>query len=113
MSKDYDLSSVAQQASDHIWDSLQEAAMRSSGPAKKSEVIQFVTEGVELVLKAMQLQEPELKSVKADDHLFIDVEDQDGKMTKVAIHMESKSHFGQLVMCVFGYGEKPPKEQLN
>lgn len=113
MSSEYDFSSVAQKASDHIWDSLQEAAMRSSGPAKREEVIKFVEEGVEMVLGELQRQEKDLKSTKAEDHLLIDIEDQDGKMTKVAIHMEAKSPFGETVMCVFGYGETPPKGELH
>src|SRR5438128_5583051 len=103
MGKQLDLSAVAQKANDHIWESLQEAAFQDGVPSK-DDAKRFVAEAVEMVLTEMQPTEPGLKSVKADDHVSIEIEDLNGRMTKVAIHMEvkNKSEYGQTILCLFG-----------
>lgn len=109
----YDFQKAVQQANDHIWDSLQERAMHTDGKPTKEEALRFVSEGVEMLLKHMQLTNPKITSVKAEDHVKIEIEDLNGQMTKVAIHMEARSEPGETIMFAFGYGPEQEQGAVN
>lgn len=88
-----------------IWGALQEHVIREDRPASKEQVVCYAEEGVKIVLNALGIKNP----VPAE-HVKIIIEDLEGDMMKVAIHMEPLTPHGETIVHLFGSNADVPPE---
>lgn len=102
MAVEIDISEVVAQANKKIWESLQEHCIANDGKPPALETAKGCVEaGVQLLLDAVV----GATGVPLNEHVEVKLEDQSEEkdLTKVAIHLESKSPAGATVVMLFGY----------
>lgn len=88
-----------------IWGALQEHVIREEKPPTQAEVTGFAEEGIKIVLKALGIKDP-----VPSEHVKITIEDLDGKMMKVALHLDPITPQGDTIVQLFGSNPDVPTE---